>query len=125
MSTTGDASFNATIPEPVAKTCVGERTTPIVHKEREVAARCSIYDPLQRWQDRQGKRLGLAVASLELGKREFSALCVLLSEPDDVGATLSGEQEECQRKPRLRADRMTCLELLNVFERPRRESGRG
>src|SRR5262249_60738774 len=105
MSTTGNASFNATITEPVAKTRVGERTTPIVHKEREVAARCGIYDPLQRWQDRQGKRLGLAVASLELGKSEFFALCVVLFGPGNIGGHLCGVQEEFPSKTRTTVDR--------------------
>jgi len=92
MSTTGNASFNATITEPVAKSRVCKRTAPIVHKESQIAASRGIHDPAQCWQDRQREPLGLAVAPLVLGKRELSAPGVLLSEPDDVRATLSGEQ---------------------------------
>ena len=79
----------APVAELVAEPGVRERTAPIVHKESQVAASRAIYDPLQRWQNREREPLGLPVAALVLSERQLAALGVLLSETDDIGAPLA------------------------------------
>ena len=112
----------APIAELVSETGIREGTAPIIHKESKVAAGRAVYDPLQRWQDWQREPLGLSVASLMLRERELAALGVLLSETDDIGAALPGEQQEGQRKTGLAPDRVTPLELLYLLRSPRVES---
>src|SRR5262249_39789440 len=84
VSATGNACFNATIPKPVTEASVRERATPVVHQKCEIAASRSVYNPLQCWQDRQGKPLGLPVGSFVLSEGKFTALRVLLPERDEA-----------------------------------------
>ena len=112
------ARLVAPIAELIAKSGIGEGTAPIVHKERQVAARRAVNDPLQCGQDRQREPLGLPIASLVLGEGQLPALGVLLSESDDVRTPLSCEQQERQREPRLAPYRVTLFELLNFFRCP-------
>jgi hypothetical protein len=53
MRTTRHLRFNATITEPLAESRVRERTTEFVHQKGHIAARRSVDDPLQCWQQRQ------------------------------------------------------------------------
>ena len=117
------ASLIAPIPKLVSETGITKRTVPIVHKERQVTASRTIYDPLQRGQDGQRQPLGFAIASFVLRERELPSFDVLFPKPDDVGAPLTREQQECKREPRLASDRVAFLELLYFLRIPSMESG--
>src|SRR5262245_49304407 len=98
--------------------------SPIVHEKCKVTASRIVYDSLQYRQDRQRQPLGLPVTPLVLRESELAPLPVLLAEPDDIGAALSGEQHESQCEPRFASDRVTRFKLLYFFRRPGMESGR-
>ena len=70
---------------------------------------------LQGRQDWQNETLRPVIAALVLSESQGAVLNVLASQPRDIGATLSCEQQEGKRKPSFGSYWMTFLEPTNLF----------
>jgi len=64
-------------------------------------------------------------AGFLLRDREHAVLDMLASHADHVAAPLAGVEQQCVREPRLRADRMVCLESRDLVVGPTVEAFRG
>src|SRR5262249_50066455 len=90
----------------------------VIHQKRKISAWGGIDGLLQGGQNRKGERMRLTVTALVLGERQHPPLGVLFAKSNHVGTPLAGVEQECERKTRFGAYRVTLLELLDFLQSP-------